>query len=290
MLLSMTGHGHGLFSNDGLSLSVEIRTVNSRYAKVNVRCGEVYQSLEPQIEELVRKTVRRGTVQVNVRIERNLSGSIHVNDDVLKQYLDAIRRVNPDRTDYAIENMLSLPGVIEESVDRLQMIEADWPHIQTTIGQALESLTVMRTAEGQSMEIDLLQNCDALQSALQEVELLAPLVIENYQNRLLEKLNLLVADVTSEMKSSDILKEIGIFADKCDISEEVVRLKTHIVLFRETVGHTPSQGRKLDFLTQEMFRETNTIGSKANDARIAQHVVEMKTVIERIREMVQNIE
>lgn len=290
MLLSMTGHGHGTYSENGLTLTVEIRTVNSRYAKVNVRCGEAYQSIEPQIEELVKKKIRRGTVQVNVRIERKLSASsIRVNDSILQQYAESIRRID-STSSIAFENLLSLPGVIEESTDRREMVESDWPHIKATIEDALTKLGEMRAAEGDSMELDLVKNCDAIEASVCDIEKKAPEVIENYQNRLTEKLNVLLQDAGTEMSKSDIIREVGIFADRCDISEETVRLRTHIDQFRKVISQKESQGRKLDFLTQEMFRETNTIGSKANDAGIAQYVVDMKTNIERIREMVQNIE
>ncbi len=286
----MTGHGHGTYSNNGLTLTVEIRTVNSRYAKVNVRCGEAYQSIEPQIEELVKKKIRRGTVQVNVRIERRLSASgIRVNDSILQQYADAIKRIDPTSA-IAFESLLGLPGVIEESTDRREMVESDWPHIESTIENALVKLGEMRAAEGASMELDLVKNCNAIEASVVDIERKAPAVIESYQNRLTEKLNALLQETSTEMSKSDIIREVGIFADRCDISEETVRLRTHIEQFRKVMGQKESQGRKLDFLTQEMFRETNTIGSKANDAEIAQFVVDMKTNIERIREMDQNIE
>ena len=288
----MTGHGHGTCSQDGLSVNVEIRTVNSRYAKVNVRCGENYQALEPRIEELVRQNIRRGTIQVNVRIDRRVSAnSLAVNEEVLQQYLASLANVTAGQCprEFAVENMLGLPGVIQETTDRKQSMEADWPTMESAIHQALAHLSEMRNAEGASMEADLLNNCAAIEQELAGVQEQAPQVARNYQARILEKINLLLGD-TAEIESSDIIKEVAVFADRVDISEEVVRLKTHIEQFRKVIAASESQGRKLDFLTQEMFRETNTIGSKANDATIAQKVVEMKTAIERIREMVQNIE
>lgn len=286
----MTGHGHGSYSNDGLSLTVEIRTVNSRYAKVNVRCGEGYQSLEPQIEELVRKRIRRGTIQVNVRIERQISAnSVSINDDILQQYLSSIDKYSVTGQ-IAIEHLLPLPGVIQETDDTKRAVTEDWPMIEATILESLDKLTGMRREEGASMEADLLKNCDLVDEQLIAVEKLAPNVAKQYQTRLVEKLNAMLKEAGVEVDSNEVIKEVGIFADRSDISEEVVRLRTHIEQFRKIVAESESQGRKLDFLTQEMFRETNTIGSKANDADIAQRVVEMKTAIERIREMVQNIE
>ncbi|MEC9092409.1 MAG: YicC/YloC family endoribonuclease [Planctomycetota bacterium] len=287
----MTGHGHGSYANDGMSLTVEIRTVNSRYAKVNVRCGETYQSLEPQIEELVRKRIRRGAVQVNVRVEKKMvSDRFSVNEEILGQYLSTIQRLNTQQSAISIESLLGLPGVIEESTDNRLRVETDWPVIETLLLEALDRLNEMRKAEGQSMEEDLLKNCSLVESQLGEVELYSPKVAEQYQHRLVEKLNGLLRESGVEISGSEVIKEVGIFADRSDISEEIVRLRTHLQQFRKVILDSGSQGRKLDFLTQEMFRETNTIGSKANDAEIAQRVVEMKTAIERIREMVQNIE
>lgn len=287
----MTGHGHGSYSSDGMSLSVEIRTVNSRYIKINVRCGETYQALEPQIEELVRKKVRRGTIQVNVKIDRKSDvGSYSVNEAILNNYLESIQKLNSTGQAVAVENLLGLPGVIEESTDRKQLVEEHWPAIEATIQSALEHLDEMRTAEGESMRIDLLKNCELIDTYLQNVEVQAPKVAQQYQARLVEKLNQMLNESGAEFEPRDVIKEVGVFADRSDVSEEIVRLRTHIEQFRKVVQGSESQGRRLDFLTQEMFRETNTIGSKANDAAIAQNVVEIKTAIERIREMVQNIE
>lgn len=291
----MTGHGHGFFRGDGMSLSVEIRTVNSRYAKVNVRCGENYQTLEPRIEELVRGKIRRGTIQVSVRIERQADeSSFVVNEKIIERYLNSVshvaERFGTANREISVEQLLGLPGVIVESVDQTDWLEQEWPRIEETLNQALTHLDEMRIAEGASMERDLLQNCDMIEKHLDRIEQQAPCVGQAYQTRLLEKLNSLLHESGTSVSDADIVREVGIFADRIDISEETVRLRTHINQFRKIVGEPESQGRKLDFLTQEMFRETNTIGSKANDAEIAQQVVEIKTSIERIREMVQNIE
>jgi uncharacterized protein (TIGR00255 family) len=154
----------------------------------------------------------------------------------------------------------------------------------------MENLAKMRAAEGQAMATDLLANCRGIATGLDAIERRAPGMVEGYRNRLEERLKKLLADYKVTLDAGDLIKEVSLFAERSDISEEVVRLRSHLVQFESTMGMAESAGRKLEFLTQEMFREANTIGSKANDVEISQWVIEIKTAIERIREMIQNIE
>jgi len=170
------------------------------------------------------------------------------------------------------------------------LAEETWPLVQETLTAAVNSLDRMRREEGAAMAHDLSQNCQQIASELTHIERRAPVVVDAYRTRLTDKLNSLLKEYGTEIQPADVVREIGIFADRSDIAEETVRLRSHLEQFQSTLQAAESNGRKLDFLTQEMFRETNTIGSKANDAEIAGHVIEMKTVIERIREMVQNVE
>src|SRR5262249_26914324 len=151
-------------------------------------------------------------------------------------------------------------------------------------------LNGMRTEEGRAMERDLRDNCALIGRELAAIEVRAPLVVEAYRNRLAERLNALLKEYKVTVTAADIVKEVGLFAERGDIAEEIVRLKSHLEQFAATLKEPESSGRKLDFLTQEMFRETNTIGSKGNDAEIARHVIEIKAAVERLREMVQNVE
>jgi uncharacterized protein (TIGR00255 family) len=148
----------------------------------------------------------------------------------------------------------------------------------------------MRQEEGAAMAADLTANARAIAAELSAVERRAPQVVEAYRARLLDRLKGLLADLGVQIQPADVVREVGIFAERSDISEEIVRLKSHLEQFATVMAERDSQGRKLDFVIQEMFRETNTIGSKANDAEIARHVIEMKTAIERMREMIQNVE
>jgi uncharacterized protein (TIGR00255 family) len=158
------------------------------------------------------------------------------------------------------------------------------------VTEALQQFSAMRAEEGQTMAVDMRANCRLILGELTQIESRAPLVIDAFRNRITDKLNKLLAEMGTRIEPADVVREIGIFTERSDISEEIVRLKSHLEQFETAMQVEEAAGRKLDFLTQEMFRETNTIGSKANDATIAHHVIEIKTAIERIREMIQNIE
>jgi uncharacterized protein (TIGR00255 family) len=294
LLLSMTGHGEAHRHQDGLSIAVEIRTVNNRYFKLNLRVTEGYILLEPHIEAAIRQQIRRGTVQVNLQIGREPKpDDYRLNEAVLAGYLKQLEGVlgGPISHDAAhLAPLLALPGVVREPAAEYDAVEAEWPRIGSVVDEALANLSQMRIDEGRSMATDLAANARTIAAELDKVEVRAPLVVDAYRGRLTERLNKLLADEGVRVEPAEVVREVGIFAERTDISEEIVRLRSHLQQCDAVMGADESQGRKLEFLIQEMFRETNTIGSKANDAEIARHVIEMKTAIERMREMVQNVE
>jgi len=294
LLLSMTGFGEANCQRDGLAVTVEVRSINSRYLKVSVRSGEGYGSLDSQIEALVRKSIRRGTVQVNVRTDRAKSADdYHVNTDVLAAYrlqLSKWLKQSPVEQDIPLGSLLLLPGVVDEGGNRAVDATADWPVIGDTLVEALKGLDEMRVEEGQAMAADLELNCRTAAASLEEIERRSPLVVEAYRERLAERLKKTLAEFEVTLEPGDLIKEVALFGERGDISEEIVRLKSHLVQFESIVTSPQGSGRKLEFITQEMFRETNTIGSKANDVEISRQVVEIKAALERIREMIQNVE
>jgi len=294
LLLSMTGHGEAHQHADGLSIAVEIRTVNNRYFKLNLRVTDGYLALEPHVEALVRQQIRRGTVQLNLQLGRDhTADDYRINSSVLLGYvkqLEATFGVALGHGSGNLAPLLSLPGVVQEPAAALDAVESQWPAIERVVNDALARLAKMRIDEGRSMAADLTANASAIAEHLAQVETRAPLVVAAYRSRLTEKLNKLLAEVGGRIEPADVVREVGVFAERGDISEEIVRLKSHLEQLDAVLAATESQGRKLDFLVQEMFRETNTIGSKANDAEISRHVIEMKTAIERMREMIQNVE
>ena len=290
----MTGHGEGSSQREDLTVSVEIRTVNSRYLKLSLRCTEQLGGLESRVEAVVRKQVKRGTIQVNARIERSTAAEAYqLNERVLHSYCTQLQslqqELNIDRS-LRLESLVTLPGVIEDHVGNRGSLDADWPVLEQALKAAITNLNKMRSDEGQAMAADLTANCTTIRHELQSIEREAPNVATAYRTRLTDKLNHLLSQHDIQIAASDVVREVGLFAERSDISEEVVRLNSHLDQFEKIMSDEESNGRKLDFVTQEMFRETNTIGSKANNADIARHVVEIKSAIERIREMVQNVE
>ncbi len=293
MLLSMTGFGEARLTENDVTVSVEVRTVNSRYLKVTTRCSDGYGSLESQIEGVVRKQVNRGTTQVNLHVRRDETrDKYQLNEQVLENYWKQLEGLvnRMHLGDLAsISSVLQLPGVVEQKAIDVEA-DADWPLIEKVLGEALSNLATMRAREGESMAADLLANVSQIESELASVEARAPQVVESYHQRLTDRLNKLLSDHDVEVEPAQVIREVGLFAERSDISEEIVRLRSHTEQFRETMAGQESAGRKLEFVTQEMFRETNTIGSKANDSEISKHVIEIKGAIERIREMIQNVE
>ena len=291
----MTGHGEAHRHEDRLAVGVEVRTVNNRYLKFSFRASEGYAALEPLVEAVVREQIRRGTVQVNLRIDREpTADDYRFNEAVLigySQHLDRLMEQEKIATrEVRIESLMLLPGVVTEKGAEWSIVEWLWPKVEPVLHEALTGLGRMRVAEGKAMQTDLAANLKLVAKELDAVEARAPQVIDSYRTRLAERLNKLLAEFNVSIGASDVVREVGLFAERCDISEEIVRLRSHLVQFQGVMTSEETPGRKLEFITQEMVRETNTIGSKANDAEIARHVIEIKSVIERIREMIQNVE
>ena len=288
MLLSMTGFGEASRQNDSLAVAIEVRTINSRYFKLTVRSNEGYSSLEPQIDAQVRGHIKRGTVQVSLRVARmRPSDDFRINEAVLKGYRQQLESIRGGANSEPIrlEALLQLPGVIDENVRGLADVESDWPLVKETLEAAMANMAHMRAEEGRAMSNDLAANCAAIAVQLDEIDRRAPDVSTAYRARLAERLNKTLAEFDISLDVNALIREVSIYAERSDISEEIVRLRSHLEQFAAIMTLEDSSGRKLEFLTQEMFRETNTIGSKANDVQIARHVIEIKAAIERMREI-----
>ena len=293
-LLSMTGFGDARHERADHALSAEVRTINSRHFKLNLRTTEGYGALEARIEAVVREYVRRGTVSVSIRI-RHISPAddYRVNADVLNNYLDHFQKISAKRglrEDLRIEHFALLPGVIEELSTDARDPEAVWPLLEPTLRAALESLGAMRTTEGVALAADLANQCGTVEASLNKIATRSPQITELYRLRLQERIGEALAQFKAAIEPVDLVREVCLFADRSDISEEIVRLRSHLQQFSQALAAPESAGRKLEFICQEMGRETNTIGSKANDAEISHEVVEIKTALERVREQLQNVE
>jgi uncharacterized protein (TIGR00255 family) len=293
-LLSMTGFGDARHERENHSLSAEVRTINNRHLKLNLRSTEGYAALDSRIEAVVRQFVRRGTVNVNIRI-RHLSAAedYRVNLDVLGNYIDQLQKLAAQRhfnEELRIEPLASLPGVIEELSVEAHDPDDVWPLLEPTLREALESMTAMRLAEGEALAADLASQCETVETSLKNIAARAPQIVEAYRQRLQDRVSEALAKFNVSIEPIDLVREICVFADRSDISEEIVRLRSHLAQFTQALQSAESAGRKLEFICQEMGRETNTIGSKANDAEISHEVVAIKTALERIREQIQNVE
>ena len=296
MLCSMTGYGEASYQAEDLHLVIELRSVNNRYLKVSLRAGEPYNLLEAEFEKVVRRIVRRGTIQVHLRCQRQFSPQdFQINAVALQSYVRQLRELVgtlglSDHGQALLTQVLALPGVVPEPATAAFRMEDEWPRIEKVLEQALERLQAMRREEGRAMAQELLQMRDHIAAQLELIRAHVPRVAVLYRNRLFDRVRNLLSEHDVQIDRSDLIKEVAIFAERSDIAEEVVRLASHLEQFQDIVNEPESAGRKLEFLTQEMFRETNTIGSKASDVEISRHVVEIKGTLEKIRELVQNIE
>src|SRR5262249_49253637 len=293
----MTGYGEAHYQSERLSLSVELRALNNRYLKVSVRAPEPYNLLESEFEKVVRRTVRRGTVQIHLRCERQPAlQDFRINATALRSYLGQLQALEaefgPGRLggDSLLAQILALPGVVPEPGNVTLTMDEEWPLLQRVLEEALGRLQAMRQEEGGAMAQEFLEYRDQIAKQLAHIRQRSPEVVVSYRDRLHERVRNLLAELDIEIDRSELIKEVSVFAERSDIAEEVVRLASHLDQFQEIMNEPESPGRKLEFLTQEMFREANTIGSKASDVAISRHVVEIKGTLEKIRELVQNVE
>jgi len=294
VLISMTGQGQSRRMVGAAEITVEVRAVNNRYFKLHLRTSEMLSQLEGPIEALARQMVRRGSLNMNVNVSRTARPNDYRLEEVaLASYYAQCQSIAQQLgidAQVSLGQLLALPGVVvAESASR----DADETLLSETlaaVSDALQCLNGMRQAEGAHMASELLGQLERIKQLKAGIEQKAPLVIDEYRERLRTRVQQGLAAVGVELQPQDILRETQIFADKADIREEIVRLRSHTRQFAKLLDDPESQGRKLDFLIQEMFREANTIGSKAVDSEIAQRVVDIKVIIEQMRELVQNAE
>lgn len=288
----MTGYGQGEASNNRFSAQVEVKSVNHRYLDLFFRIPKQYSQLEETLRQTISRRISRGRLEVVLSLEEfgDQERIVQINKALLQGYLHALAAIQAELgSDEPIQlpQVLSLPGLLE--VDEPT---TDWDDLHKVVAEAttlaLDRLEAMRAAEGQRLFEDLQEKLCVVDNLKNEVAQIAPQVIVDYRNRLRERLGELLDGTT--ITDERFLSEVAIFADRCSIDEELVRLASHIQQFRETLGSNESVGRKLDFLIQEMNREVNTIGSKANNVHIAGLVVNMKSELEKVREQIQNIE
>jgi uncharacterized protein (TIGR00255 family) len=296
VLLSMTGYGESRTQTDAVGVSVEVRAVNNRHLKLTVRGSDPYPLYETELEKVVRRHVRRGTLHVGIRVDRQgRAAAPTLNVSTLAEYLRQVRAAcaeagTPEFAAPLASGALALPGVAPESRSGAAPPEDEWPAVEKTLDAALTKLNQMRREEGKALAAELLAHHRAIAEQLDAIRGLVPTVVTEYRHRLLERVRQAVADAGVVLSAESIIREVALFADRTDVSEEVTRLTSHLEQFAELVRKGDEAGRKLEFVIQEMGRETNTIGSKAGDVAISRHVFEIKAALEKLREQVQNVE
>lgn len=294
MIRSMTGFGRAQQNVDSLNVTVEIKSVNHRYFEFNSRVPRNYGFLEEKLKSFVGSLVSRGKVECYVTIE-NLEESdveILVNHSLAKSYLNAINEL-AEANGLALRDDLALSSLIRyNDIFTAHKQEADedriWNAVKSTVQIAVSKFIEMREVEGAKLKKDVLDRADLILSKVSVIEERSPETVKEYNEKLLNRINEFLSDV--QVDEQRLLTECAIFADKVAVAEETVRLRSHIDQLRELLDSDEAIGRKIDFLVQEMNREANTIGSKAQDVTIARNVIDIKAEIEKIREQIQNIE
>ncbi|MBI1368457.1 MAG: YicC family protein [Planctomycetes bacterium] len=292
----MTGYGDASADRDGVHYTVEMRSVNNRYLKATIRLPDQLLGLEPELDAEVRKRITRGSVTLTVAFkDTSAKAAYAINEAALKEYLSHLQTIEQSVTDGSVTidlgSMLALPGIVQQP-DQSALLQSCRPVVHELMDKACEKMCRMRQAEGEGLAADLVAHIKEIITRLEQVVERAPLVVHEYHQRLRSRIDELTAQAKLKLNEVDLIREVALFAERCDISEEIQRLRAHLEQFQEilTRGDDKPAGRTLDFISQELLREANTIASKSNDALITRTIVEVKGAIDRIKEQVQNVE
>jgi uncharacterized protein (TIGR00255 family) len=289
---SMTGYGRGEVDHAGAKFSVELNSVNRKQSDIVVNLPRDLVELEPRIRQTINEKISRGRTNVFVSLHDGASGihNLALDTALARSYHEAMLTLQKELSapgEITIGTILQAPGVMrspEHSIDA----EKAWPVLQKALALALADLIKMREREGKHLAKDLIHRLKVLRAEIKQVRALYPDVVKKYRGALLERIE--KAGVNLPLDDERLLKEIAIFADRADISEELTRLESHLAQFAHHLRKNEPVGRTLEFITQEIFRELNTLGAKSNDAAISQRVVACKAELEKIREQIQNLE
>ena len=293
MAKSMTGFGIGEYKDESYNISVECKAINHKYLDINPRLPRKISFLEDKLRLLVKDYLSRGRVDIFIKFETLKSSGVKLqyDDELAAQYFDILRRIKKDfdiEDDVTVTDIAKFPDIITstESEDDEELL---WNMLSEAARISLEKLSEMRAVEGKKLESDILDRTDLLEKYILDIEKYSDDVVDEYREKLNGRISEILED-PSVIDESRLAQEVAIYADKSNITEEIVRFKSHIVQLRNTVKKDDTIGRKMDFLIQEMNRETNTIGSKSSNINITNLVIEVKAELEKIREQIQNIE
>ena len=290
----MTGYGESRGEVGGATYTVEIRAVNNRYFKTSIRLPETAAFLERDIDKLLRKNLLRGTITYVLRLKDVPANLLFDIDEaalrVVMEKLDKVVSSAGIRCPIDIGGVLNLPGVVQPVLPDEETAEEVKRMVLSITQEAIDQLKEMRAAEGAALSADLESHCDAIKQNLERIRARAGTVLEDYRRKLRKRVDELLADAKLKLDEETLAREVAVFAERSDISEEIARLDSHLEQFAESCRTDRQAGRRLDFISQEMLREANTIASKASDSEIARYVVDVKCRIDRIKEQVQNVE
>lgn len=290
----MTGFGDATGTQQGSLYSVEVRSVNNKYLKTTVRVPERLQTLEPELEQLIRSKVARGSVVITVSCsEQNEKAAFSVNQGALRAYAEQIAAVKGCSIDGVdVEQLMNLPGVLLPPGNDENRLQAARKALGPLVELALEHLLAMRAREGSALGSDLSTHLTFISERLTQIEEIAPRVAVDYEKRLKSRMDSLMSEFDVQVDQAELIREIAVYSEKTDIAEEIARLGEHLIHFNEMLHSEDDRplGRTMDFLSQELLREANTIASKSPDATMSRLIVEIKGAIDRIKEQVQNAE
>ncbi|MDL2287147.1 YicC family protein [Eubacteriales bacterium OttesenSCG-928-G02] len=292
MAMSMTGYGRAKQLINGRDILVEVKSVNSRYLDASIKLGRMYNSLEEKLKQLAVGYISRGKIDIYVYIE-NLEGEkieLTLNKEYLESFLEQLDSI---KNEYKISGEVDINMLAAKNdIFNIKKIDEDmnevWLAVEEVAKAAFAAFTEMRAFEGEKLKKDILERIEILKELSRKIKTLSPQIVTNSNNKMVERVKELLANAAVD--ESRLLTECAIYADKSDITEELVRLDSHFNQLNEILNETVPVGRKIDFLLQEMNREINTIGSKSNDTELAKCVIDAKSELEKIREQIQNIE
>lgn len=299
MIRSMTGFGDASEQVDGIHYAVELRSLNNRYFKATLRLPDELGALEAEVESRLRSRISRGSITLTVKMRFSDAAATHrVNDIALLAYLGHLETIHSKMPAHErgiqidLTALLALPGVLQPLEDEASLLATARPVVLRLLEAACERLTAMRVIEGQSLAEDLLKQKAFIRERIAAVQGRTGMVVEAYHQRLRTRINELLARAELKVAEPDLIRELAVFAERADISEELSRLAGHLEQCEQIIRASDEEpaGRTLDFLAQELLREANTIASKSNDAQISRAIVEVKGAIDRIKEQVQNVE
>jgi uncharacterized protein (TIGR00255 family) len=294
MINSMTGYGESQGEINDVTYTVEIKAVNNRYFKTSIRLPEMAAFLEEDIDKLLRENLSRGTVTYVLRL-KDVSANVlfDIDETALRAIMEKLGRVVSSagvKCPIDVGGLLNLPGIVQPVLPDEETAEELRNMVLSITQEAIDQLKQMRAAEGAALAADLDSHCDAIKQGLGRIRARSKTVLQEYQRKLKKRVDGLLVDAKLELDEETLAREVAVLAERSDVSEEIARLESHLEQFAESCRANTQAGRKLDFISQEMLREANTIASKSSDSEVTRCVVDIKCWIDRIKEQVQNIE